>query len=103
MSLDSLAAFGQPLLLVAVGLVIMVAVLGLLGKALPFSMKAAISEKRNDAVSIIIFSVLVGLGIILSASMRSEAEPEGATPVGSASAPAASSAPAKVRPFPRQK
>lgn len=53
-------------LAVFLGLGLMVVGLIILGKLMPFSMKEAISKKRNDAVSVILFSVLLGLGIIIS-------------------------------------
>lgn len=81
-------------LTVALGLLIMVIVLGALGKVLPFSLKSAISEKRNDAVSVILFSILLGLGIILSSAIKPEVSGEGAASAsGSAAASAAPSAP----------
>ncbi len=69
------------LLAVALGLLLLVAALGLLGKVMPFSLETAISKQRNDAVSVILFSVLLGLGIILSSTLRpSEEASEGGEP-----------------------
>lgn len=92
MELFSLHAFSvETLLIVAIGLVLMILVLAFLGKVMPFSMKTAISEKRNDAVSVILFSVLLGLCIIVSSVFTREQEGKGEGPASSASAQPASS------------
>ena len=76
------------LLAVALGLLLLIAALGLLGKVMPFSLQTAISKQRNDAVSVILFSVLLGLGIILSSTLRPAADDAAGEPGASASASA---------------
>jgi uncharacterized membrane protein YjfL (UPF0719 family) len=89
MDLSSLPASAvEVLIAVATGLLLLVPVPLFLEKVLPFSLKTAISGKRNDAVSVILFSILLGLSIIIYASLRPEAH--ASTPVAS-SAPASSS------------
>ena len=83
----------EALLAVAIGLLLLVSALGLLGKVLPFSLRTAISGQRNDAVSVLIFSVLLGLGIIVSATL-STPEHDPAVGASSPAAPARSGAPA---------
>ena len=80
------------LLAVAIGLLLLVVALALLGKVLPFSLKTAISAQRNDAVSVLIFSVLLGLGIIVSATLHPG--PDEAPTAVDPAAPSASAAPA---------
>lgn len=63
LSLGTLASVG-------VGLLLMVVTLGLFQLVLPFSMKKAISGEHNRAVSIILCSILIGLGIILTATVQ---------------------------------
>ncbi|MCU0656930.1 MAG: DUF350 domain-containing protein [Polyangiaceae bacterium] len=84
---------------VVIGLALMILALTFLGKVLPFSIKSAIGEKRNDAVSIILFSVLLGLAIILSSTFQSEAA-EGPSAAASASAMASVTPASPVRSAP---
>jgi uncharacterized membrane protein YjfL (UPF0719 family) len=110
MDVSSLQAFSvEAVAAVAVGLLFMILVLVFLEKVMPFSLKTAISGKRNDAVSVILFSVLLGLTIIISSSLRPEAAAAtapaasasasaGAAPLRSSGVPAVSAAPRRNPP-----
>jgi uncharacterized membrane protein YjfL (UPF0719 family) len=54
----------------ALGLLLFVLVLALLDRALPFSLKKALSGERNPAVAVILLSILIGLGFIVSAAAK---------------------------------
>lgn len=72
MSLVSLvAAARQMAVFVLIGTLLFVIVWWLLGKLVPFSLVKELAEKRNPALAVILLSVLVGLGIIVSASISS--------------------------------
>lgn len=56
---------------VLIGTLLFVLVWWLLGKLVPFSLVKELGEKRNPALAVILLSILVGLGIIVSASISS--------------------------------
>ena len=56
---------------IGVGFVLFMLMWLLLDKLLPFSLRAALQEKRNPAVAIILFSILLGLAIILTSASKS--------------------------------
>lgn len=72
MNLVSLAAAARQIAVyVLIGTLLFVLVWWLLGKLVPFSLVKELAEKRNPALAVILLSVLVGLGIIVSASISS--------------------------------
>ncbi|MCS6899489.1 MAG: DUF350 domain-containing protein [Myxococcales bacterium] len=104
MDLSSLQASGiEMLLAVALGLLLLVPVPLLLEKILPFSLKTAIRGKRNNAVSVILFSILLGLSMIIHASLQAEAgpvvTPAAASSAGGAPPPARSVVPRHTTPL----
>lgn len=52
------------------GLLLFVVVYVLLEKLSPISLRRELVERRNPAVAVVLFSVLVGLGIIVTAALR---------------------------------
>jgi putative membrane protein len=64
------AATFDAVLTTAIGLLLFVLAWWALDKAAPFSLKTALGARKNSAVAIILFSVLLGLGIIVSAAVQ---------------------------------